>query len=163
MKIDLRSLYSEVSVFIETLKESELRKLEAGAEELLGNMWDLPLWEFFRFCENDFTSRIDVSKPLSVADIFYVRRFGHFTEELAKVIDTMKLPNEDGGAVAGELKISPSEGMLVFVRHYFGCHNFQEASKIPISDYVIARRDKHNEAVRARAMIKKQQIKTKKR
>ena len=61
------------------------------------------------------------------------------------------------------LKVSVAEGILLFVREYFSLHSFGEAENLPLSDYLIAKKDNYNKVMAQReyAKIQNEKIKSK--
>jgi hypothetical protein len=52
------------------------------------------------------------------------------------------------------LPVEWQEGMLVFVRAYFGLKSFGEAENVTIGDYLLAKKDEYNSTIFQRNMAK---------
>lgn len=169
MRITSKTLYKDFAPLEPYISEEEKKRLQdAVVSDKFGKngMWDMKIGDFVKCCNGDVSPLVeDVNKSERVADIYVLRAFSSFVEEFIKVVEnvTPKPTSDEIRAQKTCLKVSVAEGILLFVREYFGLHSFGEAESLPLSDYLIAKKDNYNKVMAQReyAKIQNEKIKSK--
>lgn len=162
MVISENTLYEEIALIEKSFRPVDRARLILAAERHYfpdGGWWSMKIGDFVSLSEGDRT-------PLGVTDdpstwtafaYYAMQGFGSFVDEFVKVTKALEAPMSAREAAASSAcqRMTLGEGMLVFVRSYFGCKSFAEAAELPLCDYVIARKDNYNKAMFERAITHK--------
>lgn len=164
MQIDFSKPYDKYVDVLPFLTDESRQKLLAKAEERKP-MYEMTLAEFFACCAGDFSCVIADEKHPTTGELLWIERFKVFLEEIAKVLNALVMPltPEQKKAAEACLPVEWQEGMLVFVRKYFGLRSFAEAERVTIADYLLAKKDEYNTAIFERTYreIEKQKMRRK--
>ena len=148
MKIDKNSKWADVAVVYTLAMEAERKRVEdLCAERVLGDggCWSLSVGDFIELSQGgkvqDFAEH---GEAVAVLATFAVRRW---VEDLMNLLANLVPPKNSKQIKAPTLEMSMSEAMLVFTREYFSLGSFEDASKVAMADYVLARKDHYNKVV----------------
>lgn len=155
-------------VLLDNMDEESTKRLRADAERIYGSPWAMKLRDFFACMERDFAC-IGVSKEnyasMTVRQYVWLKDYYECEEQVANLLKAWQIPqsSEAQKASAKCLKMTPKEGAIVFTRRYFGLTNFDAAMEVPLSDFIVAKKDEFNGAIFQYSMneIQKQKLKTK--
>lgn len=147
MKITSNTKYADFAQYEFALTEDSTKALMEQAEQLYGHCNELTIDQFWGLMGGDYSILGDLSNP-SVLQVYWSRRFKEYCEQFTQICERLKLePREDEQkAQKGCIEMTPMEGMLIFVRSYFNLPSFAEAGKRTLGEYIVARKDKYNEA-----------------
>lgn len=146
MLITEKTKYEEFQAVERYVSKSSVQGIYEAAEQKFGNMYNLEFGSFWECANGNYSEVLgDISEP-TVLQVYWKKRFEKFVEEFAAQLKSMILPqtSEEIQASEGLLKIGWDEGMLVFVREFFGLHSFKEAERITIGEILIAKRAAYN-------------------
>ena len=155
MTIDFSKPYSKyVDILQFVTDESRKALMEQAAK--IRDPYTLTLAEFFACADGDFECVIkDVDNP-TTGEALWLEMFRDFIADFGKILERLVIPQtpEQKQASANCLPVEWQEGMLVFVRAYFGLKSFGEAENVTIGDYLLAKKDEYNTAIFQRNMAK---------
>lgn len=164
MKIDFSKPYDRYADVLRFATDDSRKVLRAKADELQP-VYQLTLAQFFACSAGDFSCVVKDKDNPTVGEVFWVEHFGDFLQDFAKVLERLSIKQtpEQKQASAGCLPVEWQEGMLVFVRRYFGLSSFADAERVTIADYLLAKKDEYNSIIfdRNLADIQKHKIKSK--
>lgn len=155
MTIDFSKPYSKyVDVLPFVTDESRKSLMERAAK--IRDPYTLTLAEFFSCCEGDFECVIKDQNNPTTGEGLWLEMFRGFIADFGKILERLVITQtpEQKKASANCLTVEWQEGMLVFVRAYFGLKSFTEAETITIGDYLLAKKDEYNTAIFQRNMAK---------
>lgn len=141
---------SDLAPFNDYLKPSTVAELKKAAEGSYGDPWGMTVGELLTFMRGDF-SAIGVSRSdtdMKVLQFYWIESFREMAEALEKTFKALQ-PPQPKGAVEFSKACKPmtfEESSLVFLRDYFHLHTFEEARRLPISDLLLAKKDRYNQA-----------------
>lgn len=126
---------------------------------------ELTIDEFWGLMAGDFSLLGDTTKP-SVLQIYWQRGFEEFCKTLTKTLERLVIPenpNKEAEIQRGCVEMSAQEGMLIFVRSYFGLPSFYAAGKRTMGEYITARKDDFNKTMTKRNFeaLQMRELKTK--
>lgn len=155
MTIDFSKPYSKyVDILPFVTDESRKMLMERAAQ--IRDPYTLTLAEFFACADGDFGCIIkDVTNP-STGEALWLDVFKVFMTDLGNILKKLVIPQtpEQKQASANCLPVEWQEGMLVFVRAYFGLKSFTEAENVTIGDYLLAKKDEYNTTIFQRNLAK---------
>lgn len=155
MTIDFSKPYSKyVDILPFVTDESRKVLMERAAQ--IRDPYTLTLAEFFACADGDFECVIkDVANP-STGEALWLDVFKVFMTDLGNILKKLVIPQtpEQKQASANCLPVEWQEGMLVFVRAYFGLKSFTEAENVTIGDYLLAKKDEYNTTIFQRNLAK---------
>lgn len=156
MKIDRNTKYKDFAPFAACLAEGEdVRLQKAAVEDKFGSdgFMAMTLGDMLAAMRGD-TSPLLNDKGATVFDVFRLKAFKGFVDELIAVLRSTSMPPtaEDGALRTGMLDSTFEESVYVFCRGYFGLRSFGEVDTLKVADYILARRDDYNRAVVDRNM-----------
>lgn len=162
MEINLSAkygIYADILPFVTDESRKELLKKVAEIRD----PYTLTLAEFIACCAGDFSCVVQDAEHPTTGEVLWCENFVAFVEELGKVFQRLVVPQtpEQKQAAKGCLSVEWQEGMLIFVRKYFGLHNFTQAEQITIGDFLIAKKDDYNTTIFNRNLHKIQTQKMK--
>lgn len=146
MLITEKTKYEDFQAVERYVSKSSIQGIYEAAEQKFGKMYNLEFGSFWECANGNYSEVLgDISEP-TVLQVYWKKRFEKFIEEFAAQLKSMILPqtSEEIQAAEGLLKIGWDEGMLVFVREFFGLHSFKEAERITIGEILIAKRAAYN-------------------
>lgn len=145
MKIDLSKPYSKYADILPFVTDASRKELMEQAAKIR-DPYTLTLSEFFSCCEGDFGCVISDIENLTTGDGLWLECFSDFLSNFEKILKRLLIPQtpEQKQASANCLPVEWKEGMLVFVRSYFGLKSFSEAENITLGDYLLAKKDDYN-------------------
>lgn len=155
MKIDFSKPYSKY-VDILPFVTDESRKVLMEQAAKIRDPYTLTLAEFFACCDSDFGCVVKDTKNITTGEGLWLEIFRDFVEDFGKILERLVIPQtpEQKQASSNCLPVEWQEGMLVFVRSYFGLKSFSEAENVTIGDYLLAKKDEYNTAIFQRNMAK---------
>lgn len=161
--------YCKHLLILENMDAESRARLIEDAESVFGSPWSLALKDFFALSDGDLTY-IDLDKEdtatATIRQYMWMCSFRECVEQVTNVLQSLQVPQTPEAQRASQkcLKMGFKESTLVFVRRYFGLHNFTEAENISVSDFIVAKKDEYNSALFNYAMreIQKQKLRLKK-
>ena len=88
-------------------------------------------------------------EAIGILATFAVRRW---VEQVMEILKKLVPPIKSNDVSSLTIEMSFAESMLVFCRDYFGIQSFDVASKVAMSDYILARKDFYNKIVQQQAI-----------
>lgn len=155
MNIDFSKPYSKyVDVLPFVTDESRKALMQEAAK--IRDPYTLTLAEFFACCEGDFGCVVKDTKNPTTGEGLWLETFRDFLNDFGKILERLVIPQtpEQKQASVNCLPVEWQEGMLVFVRSYFGLKSFSEAENVTIGDYILAKKDEYNTVIFQRNMAK---------
>ena len=163
MKVTNKTKYKDFVQCEPFLTKESVAELKVVAEKSIRFCHTLTLEEFFGILDGDLSVLGDLQEP-SVFQVYWAKRFKDFCEEFSKSCEALTIEDpEMAGTDSGCVQITPQENTLLFVRSYFGLRSFDEAGKITIGEYILARKDAYNKWLVRKNYEKKQLSKMKKK
>lgn len=166
LKIDIECSAAEGVQVWEYLKDEDKSKLIEAAQRVFGSYWSMSLSDFLECQKGDF-SCIGIGKRgecTVFAQYVWATGFAPFVESFVKTMKSLevKQSGDEKRASASCLPLSFEEASIVFLQSYFGLHSFDEALRISLADYIIAKKSAYNKAIFERRMaeIQRQRLKT---
>lgn len=155
MTIDFSKPYSKYVDILPFVTDASRKELMEQAAKIR-DPYTLTLAEFFACADGDFECVIKDVANLSTGEALWLDVFKAFMTDFGKILEKLVIPQtpEQKQASANCLPVEWQEGMLVFVRSYFGLKSFTEAENITIGDYLLAKKDEYNTAIFQRNMAK---------
>lgn len=156
-------LWMSFQPMLKCLDDEQIEKVRAAAPEAVlgaGGFYSLTIAQW---------NRLTTHKDLSVIsdkmlDPLKCNVFEYYTlEELPKFIDkyikqlerfTLKPDAAEEAAQQVCFKVSPTEGLLLFAREYFGLHSFADAEKVTLGELLLAKKDTYNKQAFQKAYSK---------
>lgn len=155
MNIDFSKPYSKyVDVLPFVTNESRKALMQEAAK--IRDPYTLTLAEFFACCDGYFGCVVkDIERP-TTGEGLWLEMFSGFIADFGKILERLVIPQtpEQKQASVNCLPVEWQEGMLVFVRAYFGLKSFSEAESVTIGDYLLAKKDEYNTNIFQRNMAK---------
>lgn len=146
MQVTSSTKYEDFRPFEECLTPEGVQTLTEAAERQYGAMHNLTIDEFFGIMNGDLSILGDLSEP-KVLQVYWQKRFSQFCDEFATACERMTIQDTEQEQMQnGCLPMSPVENVLTFTREYFGLPSFTAAGKRTIGEYLVARKDKYNQA-----------------
>lgn len=151
MIITESTTYEEAAAFIELMSEDQKAILNQRAVELFGDPWGMKIGEILGMIEkqaDSFPFNIH-SADITLLQYLWMQQLDDFFNRLSKILERFKVAEtqEQKQASQGSLKMSFREGVLVFLRSYFGLHTFDEALELPLADFLLAKKDEYNKTI----------------
>ena len=168
MKLSPEDKYINHIVLLNNMDDDSKARLQADANEHLGDPWQLTLSEFFSLSEGDL-SHIGLTKETSlnasIRQYIWMQEFSDVVQSVVATLKRLQVPQSDEAKQAAQfcLKTETNEAAIVFARRYFGLKTFAEAWNVTISDFIIAKKDEFNTLMFQHAMNEIQRAKFKKK
>lgn len=143
MRIGSKTLYNRICGVEDYFSDKTKAELQRASESLYGKMYDLTIEQFTAITEERYAEVLgDITRP-TVLQVYWLKRFKEFVTEFTNALKNLQPPKDADEAIASANlpKISPAESMLIFARNYFGLHSFEEASRVTLAEFLIAKRD----------------------
>lgn len=155
MNIDFSKPYSKYVDVLPFVTDESRKALMAEAAKIR-DPYTLTLAEFFGCCEGDFGCVMKDTENPTTGEALWLDVFRVFIADFGKILERLVIPQtpEQKQASANCLPVEWQEGMLVFVRAYFGLKSFGEAENVTIGDYLLAKKDEYNSTIFQRNMAK---------
>lgn len=162
MKVTHKTRYTAFVGVEKYLQRDAESALYESAQKRFGRYEDMTFAEFLRAADGEFDSlldeqigrrwvwrRKDWKADPSVLQVYWIKGFGEFAKSFAQTLDNLQVPQtaEEKTAGDGLPKMTFAEGMLVFIRSYFGLPSFEQAEKIKIAEIMIAKHDAYCNAM----------------
>lgn len=162
MLITAQTKYKEVAEAEKYFTPQSVEDLKRAAEDAYTSMYDLTFADFHACANGDFSDVLgDITDP-TVLQVYWCKRFADFVKEFADMLQKMQIQQtpDEKRAAKGLLKTDWAEGMLVFLRDFFGLRSFKEAETITVGEILIAKRARFNDETYRRnlARIQTQKI-----
>ena len=157
----------DAEAVLDNMTNESCERVREAVLQKYGRLEDIRLVDFIAFANGDFTPYgIDANKPdeMTVAQYVWLSEFRKFVDLFNKINSGLSIPDtaDTRKARNGQKQMSFAEYLLVFCRDYFGFHTFDEAAeKLTVSDYLIAAKDRYNDAIFKRNMARIEQEKLK--
>lgn len=169
MSIDPKDKFIKYFVLLENMDEESKNRLQEYAESVFGSPWELALKDFFALSEGNL-SFIGLEESgymsASVCQYVWMKDFREVVEQVTNILKRLQVPQSPEAQRASKncLKMGFKEGVLVFVRKYFGLRSFSEAESVTLGDFIVAKKDEYNGAIFQHSMneIQKQKLKMRK-
>ena len=160
MRITERTLYATIDPIEKYFRPKMAEDIMRAAEGKFGGMYDLEFATFWACAGGDFSRLGDMRNP-TVLQVYWVKRFNKFVEEITQALKGLTLTptDEERKASEGLLKVTWGEGILVFLQQWFGLKSYKEAEKITIGELLIAKRAQYNQDLFRRKLSKIQMSK----
>lgn len=164
MQVTERTKYSEFLQFEQYVAPESAQELKRAAERIFKPCHLLTIAEFWGVQAGNYELLGDMSDP-TVLQVYWLIRFKEYCKVFLETLEKLKTPQtpEQAQASIGTVEIPPQQNMLVFVREYFGLHSFKDAEQCTLNDYILARKDKYNQAVMQHNYLNAQKAKVKKK
>lgn len=167
MLITEKTKYVDILAVEKHFKDKSIEELKAAAIKHFGSFYDLTFEAFHECANGEYTKIVgDLSDP-TVLQVYWVKAFSDFVKEFVEQLGKLHIqPTADEKKAASNLlQVNWDEGMLVFIRNYFGLKSFKDAEKITIGEILIAKRAQYNDDLFRRRLnnIQVQKMKIKKR
>ena len=152
LKIDGHTDYlTGLFPFESCLKEGERDKImDAAAQDLYGDggFWMMPLGHLFALIEGDVTPMIK-DEGTTVFDVYRLKGVEVFLEQFIASLDALTLPPtpDEMRWQQGTKKTTTERAIRVFVRDYFGLHDFKSVDDLTVTDLLIAKEAAYNHNV----------------
>ena len=164
MKIDPTSNFVPYIILLDNMDEESRQRLEEDAERVYGSPWGMRLGDFFNTIDEDW-SYIGLTKDqfltATVRQYVWLKSFYECEMRVAELLHSWQIPQSPDAQKASSkcLKMEPKESVIVFVRKYFGLKNFDETMDIPLSDFILAKKDEYNNSIFQHTMAELQKQK----
>lgn len=155
MNIDFSKPYGNY-VDVLPFVTNESRKALMAEAAKIRDPYTLTLAEFFACCEGDFVCVMKDTENPTTGEGLWLEIFRNFLNDFGKILERLVIPQtpEQKQASANCLPVEWQEGILVFVRAYFGLKSFAEAENVTIGDYLLAKKDEYNSTIFQRNIAK---------
>lgn len=157
MNVDPTEPFVKYAVLIDNADKPSLERLQEDAIRIYGDPWGLSLRDFFALIEGDM-SYIGLEKKYfykaTVRQYIWLKAFHACEARVAELLNAWQIPQSADAQKASAkcLKMGAKEAVIIFVRRYFGLSNFDATMDIPLSDFVLAKKDEFNNGIFQYAM-----------
>lgn len=164
MKVTETTKYREFLQFEGYVIPESVQALKQAAERKFKPCHLLTIAEFWGVSAGNYELLGDMTDP-TVLQVYWMLRFKEFCEAFTKTLEKLQPPQtpEQAQAASGTVEIPPQQSMLIFVRDYFGLRSFAEAEQCTLNEYILAKKDKYNQAVMQHNYLNLQKQKIKKK
>ena len=155
MRITENTKYYEVAGLLQYLTPiDEIRLVFASENYYLGESgwWGMRIGDFIKLLQGDLSIfGVDKDNAMDVPAFahFIMKGFAIFMQDFCQTCKALDVPmtaNEQR-AQSKCLQMGVDEGILVFCRNYFSLPNFDAVADLPLSDYLLARKDSYNKTM----------------
>lgn len=156
MQINAKGSYFDFVKFSRYISAEDLAEIGEKAAQAERDFYALEIGEFFECLQGDF-SCVGVTKEtaedLTTAQFFWCSKFPEFLEGFCKALKTLtpKANAQAQKAASACLPMTLQESMLIFAREYFGLRSFDEAARVTLGDFLLAKKDNYNKETFAAA------------
>lgn len=167
MRITEKTKYVDILAVEKCFTDKSIEELKAAAVKHFGSFYDLTFEAFHECSDGDYTKTLgDISDP-TVLQVYWIKAFSDFVKLFVEQLSKLQVPQtaDEKKAASNLLQVNWDEGMLVFIRNYFGLKSFKEAEQISMGEILIAKRAQYNSDLFQRRMnnIQMQKYKLKKK
>lgn len=161
MRITEKTKYKEIAGIEQYFTPKTVAAIKEKAEQRFGAMYDLTFAQFYACSNDDFADMLGDAKEPTVLQVYWRKRFDEFVKEFTETLKKFTVPHtpEEEQAAAAMIKTDWAEGMLVFIRNYFGLQSFRAAEQITMGEILIAKKAAYNEAIFRKRLMKIQTAK----
>jgi hypothetical protein len=141
----LTDIQAKLMVYPEIIEQSR-KQVTSILDGSIFSFFEMTVAEFLQLQENKMPQKIDaILKNPKTSFKTYLQILNTFekgTKAFENVLEktTIEQSMDDRIASNGLLELTPEESMLNFVKDFFNLHNFEEAQKITIYEYIIAKK-----------------------
>lgn len=124
------------------------------------DFWQMTIGDFSQMTENGLPEelkKIVEDKDVTVYEVIeIINAAKKFVDDFSKAMANYKIEAEGDEITAASFcpDFKPIESMLIYTRKYFGLRNFEEAEKITLLEYYLAKKDSYSEAIFQRSLQK---------
>ena len=166
MKIDPQDKAIQHIILLENMDDDSRKRIYEDAEKEYGSPWSLKLRDFFALMENDLSYLgIDKLYNTTVRQYAWIMDYRECAERVGELLKAFVVPQSPEAQRASQkcIKMSSKEAVMVFVRKYFNLPSFDAAMDIPLSDFIVAKKNEFNNSIFQYTMmqIQKQNFKKK--
>lgn len=174
MKITEQTKYLQFVGVEKYLQGDAEKAINKAAQAAFCKYEDLTFGQFLRACDGDFSTVLnrpekrgffarlfrraarleDWTINPSVLQVYWAKGFAEWAKGFAGSLQKMQVPQtaEEVQAQSVVPKTEFAEGMLIFIRGYFGLKSFAEAEKITMGEILIAKHDTYCGALYSRKL-----------
>lgn len=145
----------DLSDFLAYLKDTTIRELKTAAERKYGDPWGITIGQMLDGLRGKFFVLENTAlEDVTVIQHFWIVSYRDMMEQLCKTLEKLTPPctPEAKQAQTACIDMSFDEGILIFLRSYFGLRTFDDAMNLHISDLLLARKDVYNRAAFEQAL-----------
>lgn len=163
MGVTAETKLSDIGPFIEYIKSEARERLKNAAHERYCDPAGITVGELIELMHGrfDIIDLYDRNDPdMTALQYFWLESFRDMSEKLKRTLDVLKPPQPDGSARFSQAcrPMTMEESMLIFCREYFQLHSFDEARGIYLSDFLLAKKDRYNQAAYEKARLDYQKL-----
>lgn len=143
------TLLRDLSDFLHLLKETTIQDIKRAAERKYGSPWGMTIGQLIDATRGDvYVLENTPLEDVTVLQHYWLVCYQEMMEQLGKSLQKLTPPctNEAKQAQSACLDMTFEEGVLVFLRSYFGLTTFDAARDLHIKDLLLARKDVYNRA-----------------
>lgn len=149
IEIDLGQRWAEVAYFYSKNPQALEKAMEAVGENNKFNIQAMTVGQLVQLLDGGFTDEIEaflsdceVGEALGV-----VKSLRRQMNEFAEFMQRTTPPEGEEARMAkhGLVDVSTEEAILLTVMRFYGLHGLEEAQKMSVYEYIVARRDIYNE------------------
>lgn len=168
MKVTNDTLFATFQPIIKCLKSGEVEKIKQAAPVAVigaGGYYDLTIAQWNAITAHNDLSCISekMTDPLrcSVYEYYCAMGLADFIKSYCDALKNLTLsPDAKEQAAQRQCKqMTPTEGLLIFARKYFGLHSFRDAEQVTLGELLLAKKDAYNEAAFQKAYSKQMSVK----
>lgn len=155
MRINADTRYFAVEPILRTLSTEKVAEIrEKAVSSVLGSngYYGLTLAQLSKLIDNkDATAIVSTTDPLqmTVFEFYTIEGLSAFLEDYIRKLERL-IPtptNEEKAAQSACLKVTTTEGLLLFAREYFNLNSFANAERVTLAELLIAKKDMYNKAI----------------
>lgn len=154
MRVSETTKYSEYAGVEKYLKDEDVKELTKAAQRQFVAYEGLTFAQFSACCNGNFEDVLGNCDDPTVYQIYWCKGFGAFAKTFADTLKNLQVPQtpEEQQAANGLPAMTFNEGMLVFVRSYFGLQSFAQAEQVTLGEILIAKHDSYYGAMYQRKL-----------
>lgn len=131
---------------------------KCAGDNIQMDLWQLTIKDFGMMMRGEVPQRLQrlFSPEARVVDFLRAKNaISKFTENFIEILKiyTLTQTADEIRAARGVPSYNENEGMLVFVRQYFGLRSFSEAEKVTLADFLLAKKDSYINATFQRNLL----------
>lgn len=162
IKVDEKTTLAEIMPLIDGLNFEQIIG-EAKRFYNIDDWWQISIDNFCDFCEGDFSALKIDKENLTLFGWAVILDFRSFAENFVDIVGKLVvlMTSEEKGLQDGLPTLTMFEVMAGFVRKWFNCKSYEEASKYKLSEYLLARTEDYRNKVIEKRMFESQKRKNK--
>lgn len=158
MKIDKYTLYKDfasVEMFAPASQLYALRDVAVRSKFGDAGFYSMSIGAFLNAAIYQNYDALYDCRGETVFDVYRVLAFAVWVEEFISVAEelTLKPTPKQIAAASGCRPVTFEESVYFFMREYFGLQSFDAVADLPVSDYLLAKKDTYNKQVVERATL----------